>query len=118
MITAFALAAALVSGPTAPPPCADLALRPTLRCAVARWPVPGGFKKALAVATCESGLDPRAEYRGHLGLFQQRDVYWPGRWRKWGAPLGLARSPYNYLTNIVVSIRQAHEAGWGPWSCA
>lgn len=120
MLAAIALIAAVALGPqVAPePPCANLGVRGTIRCAVARWPVPGGYRKALSVATCESGLRPRARYNGHLGVYQQRDLYWLGRWRLWGEPLGVPRDPLNHHGNIVVSIRQAHAVGWGPWSCA
>lgn len=88
-----------------------------IACAVARWPVPGGLQQALSVAKCESGFRPRAEYRGHIGIYQHRDIYWMARWRKWGAPHDLSRDPHNARSNIIVSIRMAHEAGWGAWSC-
>lgn len=114
--------------PRKPPPCSHIewregpsAVRRLIRCAERRWPVEGGHRKAVAVAKCES--DFRWWIRGgtgnaHYGVYQQRDIYWDARWAKWGKPLGLPRDPFNALSNVVVSIRQAREVGWSPWSCA
>jgi len=93
----------------------------TIRCATQHWPVDGGFEKALSVATCESGLNERAyNPNGHAGVYQQSVTYWPGRlayyalrwWR-------LRPSVFNGRSNVVVSIRMAHDHGWyRDWSCA
>lgn len=90
-----------------------------IRCAAARWPVPGGAEKALDVARCESGFRPNAYGNGNAGVFQHRLPYWEGRYeaytrRRWR----LFESVYNGRTNVIVSIRMAHDIGWGPWSCA
>lgn len=92
----------------------------TIRAAVDHWPVPGGVSKALAVASCESGLNERASNGGsYLGLFQQAARYWPARQnlydsRRWN----LRESAFNARANVVVSIRMAHSGGWSGWGCA
>ena len=94
-------------------------IRRLIRCAVARWPVPGGAPKALSVAACESGFRPDASGYGNGGVFQHRYPYWDGRYRyfteRWWR---LWPNIYNGRTNVIVSIRMAHVGGWGPWSCA
>ncbi len=94
----------------------------TIRCGVRRWAVVGGSAKALAVARCESGLDEHAYANGNAGVFQQRVVYWPARWRSYHAAVGLRlevrRSVFNARANVLVSIRYAHLYGWGAWACA
>ncbi len=90
-------------------------LKRLIRCAARRWAVPGGPAKALAVARCESHLDPGAYGNGNAGVFQQRVVYWPGRARTWGFP---GVSAFNGRANVIVSVRMAHASGWGAWSCA
>lgn len=86
-----------------------------IRCATERWHVRGGARKAIRVAICESGLNPRAYGNGNGGVFQQRIVYWKARARQYGMR---GKSVYNGRANIIVSIRMAHNVGWGPWSCA
>jgi hypothetical protein len=90
-------------------------VKKTIRCAARRWDVPGGPRKALSVARCESGFDPHAYGSGNAGVFQQALPYWPGRATQYGLP---GRSAYNGRANVIVSIRMAHAGGWGPWSCA
>jgi hypothetical protein len=90
-------------------------LKQLIRCAARRWPVPGGPDKAIAVARCESHLNPSAYGSGNAGVFQQAVVYWPARARG----LGFAgASPFNGRANSIVSIRMAHGGGWEAWSCA
>ena len=86
-----------------------------IRCAARRWEVPGGPRKALSVARCESGFNPAAYGGGNAGVYQQRIVYWPGRAKRWGFR---GWRVYNGRANAIVSIRMAHAGGWGPWSCA
>ncbi|MFB3737987.1 MAG: hypothetical protein ACE14W_03350 [Candidatus Velamenicoccus archaeovorus] len=87
-----------------------------IRCAARHWRVPGGPDKAVAVARCESGLDPRAfNGAGYAGVFQQSTRYWRGRARSYGFP---DWSVFNGRANVIVSIRMAHRYGWGPWGCA
>ena len=94
-------------------------IKAIIRCAVGRWPVPGGSAKALSVAACESGFRPNAYGNGNAGVYQHRQPYWEGRYdtytrRRWH----LYTSVYNGRTNVIVSIRMAHVYGWGAWSCA
>ena len=88
-----------------------------IRCAAHRWPVPGGAYKAIAVADCESNLNPRAlsSSGSYAGLFQQSTRYWPSRSRAYGQG---DRSVYNGRANIIVSIRMAAADGsWSAWGC-
>ena len=92
--------------------------RDQIRCAVARWPVPGGTDVALCIAKRESGLLPWAESGDGLnkGLFQQHVHYWDGNYegytqRSWDLP----RRILSGRTSTIVSIRMASEIGWGPW---
>lgn len=100
-----------------------------IRCAVERWPVPGGASKAISVATCESGLWPWAVGGDNLGIFQHKDDYWMSRVRTYLKPRWFNDSQWERLTtkpsgaflaraNILVSIKMAHRGGWGPWACA
>lgn len=93
----------------------------TIGCAVAHWYVDGGTTKAVAVARCESGLNEWAMSSSgtYLGLFQHSRFYWPGRFADLAPPWWRLRSsPFNARSNAIVSIRMAHGAGWGAWSCA
>lgn len=95
------------------------AVRRLIRCAVRRWPVPGGARKALAVARCESGLWPWADGGESEGVFQHLRWYWPARYALYTKPRWeLGDSVFNARANVIVSIRMAHRGGWGPWSCA
>ena len=96
----------------------DWHIRQLIRCAARRWPVPGGGVKAIAVADCESHLNPSAyNSGGYAGLFQQSTRYWASRADSFGQR---DRSVYNGRANIIVSIRMAHAArSWGDWAgCA
>ena len=96
----------------------DWHVKQLIRCAAHRWPVPGGAYKAIAVADCESDLNPSAyNSGGYAGLFQQSTRYWTSRARVFGQS---SRSVYNGRANIIVSIRMAHSTrSWGDWAgCA
>lgn len=88
-----------------------------IRCAARTWRVPGGPDKAVAVAFCESRLDPtlRSESGTYVGVFQQSLRYWADRARIYGFPGAPATDG---RANIIVSIRMVHVGGWSPWSCA
>ena len=91
-------------------------IKQLIRCAARRWPVPGGAYKAIAVADCESHLDPRALSNGGslAGLFQQSTHYWPSRATRFGQD---DRSVYNARANVIVSVRMAHAArSWAAWA--
>jgi hypothetical protein len=92
--------------------------RDQIRCAVKRWSVPGGATTAVCIARRESGLLPWAESRDGLnkGLFQQHVRYWDGNYDSYTRPgWELRRAIVSGRTNTVVSIRMAHDIGWGPW---
>lgn len=70
--------------------------------------------KAVRVAKCESGLNPRAVSSSgtYLGLFQQHRGYWPGR----AATYGFAGwRALNGRANAFVSLAMAASGGWGDW---
>ena len=122
----FAIAPA-ASAQHSPGPCAfhreeDVTVRQHSRdqidCAVGKWDVPGGVAVALCIAKRESGLLPWAESGDGMnkGLFQQHVNYWDGNYdtytrRAWDMPKRILSG----RTNTVVSIRMAHDIGWGPW---
>jgi len=90
-------------------------VKQTIRCAVSHWPVPGGFSKAVAVASCESGSDLLDRSNdGVAGTFQQAVPYWPERRSTAVRATGWVLQPsvYNPRPNVVVSIRMAHALGW------
>jgi hypothetical protein len=90
-------------------------LKRLIRCAARRWHVAGGPDKAVAVARCESRLNPRAyNPGGYAGVFQQATRYWPSRATTYGFR---DYSVYNGRANVMVSVRMAHRGGWGPWAC-
>jgi hypothetical protein len=93
----------------------------TIRCAARRWPVPGGPDKAIDVASCESGLNPKAVSASgtYQGVFQQSVTYWPGRFQAYRVRRFELKHPVlNGRSNVVVSGRMAHRSGWYPWTCA
>lgn len=70
---------------------------------------------AVRVATCESGLNPRATNGSHDGLFQQARQYWAGRSRQYGMA---GRSAYDPFANATVSAGMVRDTGgWSHWSC-
>lgn len=92
--------------------------RAQIRCAVARWTVPGGEEVALCIAKRESSLLPWAESRDGLnkGLFQLHVDYWRANYEAYARPAWqLPRRMLSGRTNAIVSIRMADDIGWGPW---
>ena len=83
----------------------------------------GGAAKALDVARCESGLNPRAYYNNNAGLWQFNLRYWPERYMHlianhdrrstWGLP----DTAYNARTASVVAALTVRRGGWSIWSC-
>jgi hypothetical protein len=93
-------------------------LKQLIKCAARRWDSPGAPDKAIAVARCESNLQPKAyNPNGYAGLYQQATAYWPDRADRWGQP---DRSVFSGRANIIVSIRMAASLGsWSAWGgCA
>lgn len=121
---AAAVAVMLWRGPEPPPPplpChrARSVVR-VITCLAERYQVPGGSAKALAVARCESSLDPNSDNGTHVGLYQHAKTLWTARWRKYALPLGLPNLPRDPFVNALVTMRMATDLdiGWDPWSCA
>jgi hypothetical protein len=86
-----------------------------IRCAVHRWSVPGGARKALYIANRESNFQPKAynSYSGASGIYQHLRRYWPGRASAYGFH---GWSAFNARANIIVSIRMVHRLdSWQPW---
>ncbi len=89
-----------------------------IRCAAARWTVPGGAAKGLCIARRESGLVPsaRSATGRYLGLYQHSAADWPRRYAAWTVPAWhLRTSALSGRTNAVVTFRMVHSAGgWAP----
>lgn len=97
----------------------DADVKATIKCAEHRWSVPGGSRKAISVARCESGFNEHSRYVGHLGVYQHVARYWPARFRHWRVRRWhMHPSALNARSNVVISMRMVHTGGWGPWSCA
>lgn len=73
--------------------------------------------KAVQVARCESGLNPRAVSAGggNHGLFQINNVHQ-------GTFQSVTGAPWSAVYDAETNIRFAHwlwsQQGWGPWACA
>ena len=80
-----------------------------------RYYFPVRYEKALAVATCESGLRADAISPGgaNWGLFQINRVH-EGRVRSLGYTWSQMLDPY-VNTRVALSIYK--ESGWAPWAC-
>jgi hypothetical protein len=96
-----------------------------IRCVWRRFePGHGGVRTALAVARCESGLNPEADGGSSEGLFQHQARYWPGRYDRLIAShdlrssWGLSPSIWNGRTQAIVTALMVRRAGWSAWSCA
>jgi hypothetical protein len=78
---------------------------------------PDDYHRAVAVATCESGLKPNAYNASNRngttdgGVFQLNSTHYP-RMEK----LGL--DPWNVHDNIKFARILYNESGWKPWVCA
>jgi soluble lytic murein transglycosylase-like protein len=83
-----------------------------IRCAANHWGV--SVAKALDIAERESHFHPKAynHYSCAKGIYQHICTYWPGRAFKFGFK---GRSAFNGRANIIVSMKMASRAGWGPW---
>lgn len=73
-------------------------------------------EKAIAVAQCESGLNPAAvSSRGaNVGLFQINTVHKP-MVQQMGYQWDQMTDPY---VNAKVARELFNDRGWAPWSCA
>lgn len=101
--------------------------RRQIRCSVERFgPVPGGRRRAICIATRESGLNPGATSPTelYLGLFQHAAAYWDGRYETWARPRwDLPTSALEGRTNAIITIRMVRSmggwrtAGWHVRDC-
>lgn len=119
LVTVMALSINLAPASAEDRICVRSTVKATIWCAVHKWSVEGGPRKAVLIARRESGLNPKAynptgcSGYGCKGVFQQSMRYWDGRWRSWGKDT--RNNAFNMRANVIVSIRMAHIEGWGPW---
>jgi hypothetical protein len=71
--------------------------------------------KAISVAECESGLNPRAYSPPYAGVYQHHTSFWKKRAATYGHEGESVFDPY---ANIDVALRMARASGWGAWGCA
>lgn len=98
-----------------------------IRCATERFgPIPGGRRRAVCIATRESGLNPEATSATgmYLGLFQHAATYWNHRYETWTRTVwSLPDSALEGRTNSIVTIRMVRDlggwraAGWRVHGC-
>lgn len=69
---------------------------------------PWSCQKALAVAACESTLNPNATNGSQIGLFQIASQYHSGR-------LQPGESLYDPEANVRIAYEIYSEQGWAPW---
>jgi hypothetical protein len=95
---------------------------PLIWCVAHAFDSPGSPRYAIAIGHCESGSDLQDLYGGDgfVGTFQHVTSSWLGRWRAWGARIGVPSSATNVLSQAVVSVRMAISNGtWSrQWACA
>lgn len=96
-------------------------VRSTIRCAVKRWPVPGGVDFALYIARRESGLNWDADnpYSSASGVYQFVDGTWSSQLSRRADMIEhqhLSTSVWNARSNVLLAIRLAHGCQcWAPW---
>lgn len=71
--------------------------------------------KAISVAECESGLNPRAYNPPYAGVYQHTTRFWSKRAASYGHAGESVFDPY---ANVDVALQMARAGGWGPWGCA
>jgi len=81
-----------------------------------RQSFPDQYEKALAVAKCESGLNPEAVSPGggNWGLFQINTIH-TSRVQSMGYSWDQITDPY---VNSKVARSIYNEVGWSAWACA
>jgi len=96
-------------------------VRSTIRCAVARWDVPGGLDTALYIARRESGLNWNAANptSSASGIYQFVDGTWASEVSRFSEMVKLqhmSRSVWNARSSALIAIRLAHGCScWSPW---
>jgi hypothetical protein len=71
--------------------------------------------KAISVAECESGLNPKAYSPPYAGVYQHSTRYWPKRAASYGHE---GESVFDAFANVDVALQMARASGWGAWGCA
>lgn len=108
LVACFALVAGLGA--------CDRSPRPPAYDAIYRTFPSAQHNKAIAVAKCESGMNPRAVSPGggNHGLFQINSVH-----RSMVQQMGYSWSRiYDPYVNAHVARTLWRQSGWGPWGCA
>lgn len=101
----------------------DRDVKQAIACAVGKWNVPGGVRKARSVARCESGFSERERNStsSAAGVFQFISGTWQAVKRHYRDVMrrySLSENVTNARANVMLAIRYAHAAGWSPWSCS
>ena len=71
--------------------------------------------KAISVAECESGLNPKASNPPYAGVYQHSTRFWPKRAATYGHE---GESVFDAYANVDVALQMARASGWGAWGCA
>lgn len=89
----------------------------TIRCAVKRWPVPGGLDRAMYIADRESNFQQFATNpSGCRGIYQWADGTWSSVLDDFPRLYALLdHNVYNARSNVMYAIRYGNLRGWGPW---
>lgn len=95
-------------------------VRMTIECAVRRWPVLGGIELAKCIARRESGFnwDAANPRSSASGVYQFLDGTWTSTRSRLSdvvAAQELEADKLNARSSVLLAIRSAHGAGWGPW---
>jgi hypothetical protein len=96
-------------------------IRHTIRCAVARWPVPGGVDYAFAVARRESGFQALSQNPSSSasGVYQFVNGTWASQIQARGEFIHrqeVERSVWNGRSNVLIAIKLVHGCRcWQPW---
>lgn len=103
------------AAPAPEPPPAPPTPAGEVEALILRYFGPAHYDKAVAVARCESGLNPRAYYAGHAGIFQIAERWHRARVERMGYRW---EQMYEAEPNIHVAHTIWTEQGWRPWTCA
>ena len=71
--------------------------------------------KAISVAECESGLNPKASNPPYAGVYQHSTRFWPKRAATYGHE---GESVFDAYANVDVALQMARASGWGAWGCS
>jgi hypothetical protein len=71
--------------------------------------------KAISVAECESGLNPKAYNPPYAGVYQHSTRFWDKRAASYGHA---GESVFDAFANVDVALQMARASGWGAWGCS